>query len=219
MRRHSKQESGARSLEWDISMFFPGIAIALVFKGPERTDDPRARLRRLYHRIHITALGSHEWVGKSLPELRDFLLAELFTLRGGCSVQLAFVDDVYRPFRAHHGNFRGRPRKVRVGADVLAGHDAIRASVGLARDHRDLRHRRLGKRKQQLRAVLDNAPKLLLRTGKKTGNVFKSDQRNIERIAESHEPRSLNGSIDIQHSRQVRGLIRDDADGPAIQPR
>ena len=77
------------------------------------------------------------------------------------AIELALVEDVHRALRAHHRDLGRRPREVDVGADVLARHDAVRAAVGLARDHRDLRHRRLGERVEQLRAVPDDAAVLL----------------------------------------------------------
>ena len=55
--------------------------------------------------------------------------------------------------------------------------------------------------------------------GKKSGHVLKGDQRNIERVAESHEPRALDRGIDVQHAGKKRGLIGDDADGRPIEPR
>jgi len=36
---------------------------------------------------------------------------------------------------------------------------------------------------------------------------------------ETHEARTLHGSVDIEHAGKESGLVADDADGSAIQPR
>src|SRR4029077_13649659 len=50
---------------------------------------------------------------------------------------------------------------------VILRHVVVHAAVLLSRDHRDLRHRRLGERVEQLRAVLDDAAVLLVRAREK----------------------------------------------------
>src|SRR5882724_9223759 len=65
----------------------------------------------------------------------------------------------------------------------------------------------------------DYAAVFLVHTGQKTGDVFECNQRNIETVAESNEPRSLIRSVDIQNTGQKRRLIGYDADRPAIQAR
>ncbi len=67
--------------------------------------------------------------------------------------------------------------------------------------------------------MLDNPAKFLIRTWQKSGNIFKSDQGNVERIAESNESRALQRRFDIEASGKMRRLVRDDADGTAIEPR
>ncbi len=67
--------------------------------------------------------------------------------------ELALVEDVDGALGPHHRDLRRRTRVVEVRADVLARHHAVGPAVRLARDDGDLRHRRLGKRVQQLRAV------------------------------------------------------------------
>src|ERR1043166_6645734 len=66
--------------------------------------------------------------------------------------------------------------------------------------------------------MLDDPSPLLFGSGKKTGNVFKDDQRNIERIAEADKPGPLEGRIDIQHTREHGRLVRDNPDRGAVQP-
>src|SRR5439155_18218888 len=72
---------------------------------------------------------------------------------------------------------------------------------------------------EQLGAVLDYAAILLVGTREKSGHIFEGDERNVESIAEAHKARSLERGIDIEHARQKRGLVGDDAYGPSIEPR
>src|ERR1035438_9596956 len=57
----------------------------------------------------------------------------------------------------------------------------------------------------------DDAAVLLLRAGKKSRNVFEGDERNVEAVAEAHKARSLDARFDVEHARQKRGLVGDDA--------
>src|SRR2546427_4906743 len=56
-------------------------------------------------------------------------------------------------------------------SDVLRAHDVVGAPVRLARDHRELRHRRLGVRVQQLRPVPDDPAPLLSRSEEHTSEL------------------------------------------------
>ncbi len=67
--------------------------------------------------------------------------------------------------------------------------------------------------------MLDDAAKFLLRAGEKTGHVFKREQRNVEGIAKTHEARAFHGSVDVENSGEECGLVANDADGAAIEPR
>ena len=59
--------------------------------------------------------------------------------------------------------------------------------------------------------MTNDAAVLLLRAGQKSRNILEGDQGDIERIAEAHKPRTLDGSIDIKHSREKCRLIRHNA--------
>src|SRR6202030_154471 len=97
--------------------------------------------------------------------LRDLLLAQRLAFRLWRVFDLALVNNVYGAFRTHNGDFRRGPREVGIGADVLAGHDAVCPAIRLARDYRQLGHRGLGKGEEQFGAVPDDAAELLLRAG------------------------------------------------------
>ena len=102
---------------------------------------------------------------------------------------------------------------------MFAGHDAIGSAVGLAGDHRKLRHGGFREGVQQFCSVFNDAAVLLLRAGKETGHVLESDQGNIKSVAKTHKSRALERGVDVQHSGKHRGLVGDDPYGPAIQAR
>src|SRR5262249_58497232 len=136
-------------------------------------------------------------VRKALAELGNLCLAQELALRLRRALELAAVNNVDRAFRSHHRDFSSGPGVIRVGADMLAGHDAVGAAVGLARDDRDFRDGGFGAGIEQLRSVLNDAAELLLRAGQKTGHVLEGDQGNIERIAEAYKARALHRSVDV----------------------
>ena len=70
-------------------------------------------------------------------------------------------------------------------------HHVVSATIGFARDHGELRDRRLAIGVQELRAVLDDAAVLLRDTRKKSRDVFESDERDVECIAKPDEARTF----------------------------
>src|SRR5690606_29004704 len=95
--------------------------------------------------------------------------------------------------------------------------DDIGPTVGLASDDRYLRHARLRKRVEQLRAVPDDAVVFLVRAGQETRDVDKCHQRDIERVTEAHEARCLDAGGDIERSGEHGGLVRDDANAVPVE--
>ena len=59
--------------------------------------------------------------------------------------------------------------------------------------------------------MTDDAAVFLHRARQKARNVLDSDERNVERVAEAHEPCALHGCVDVERPRQIRRLIGDDA--------
>ena len=60
--------------------------------------------------------------------------------------------------------------------------------------------------------MANDAAVLLIYAGKKAGNVFKSNQWNIEAITKPHKPGTLNRSVNIQNSGEISRLVRDYSD-------
>src|SRR5262249_49077546 len=131
--------------------------------------------------------------------------------------QFTFIDNINGAFRTHHGNLRRWPCKVHIRPDMLGSHNTIGSAISFSSYDRYFRDSSFGEREKQLGAVLDDAAELLLRSGQKTGNIFKRDEWNIEGVAEAHEPCAFYGCIDIQHARQKGRLIGYDTHRAAIQ--
>src|SRR6266481_9961667 len=215
---HSTRVENAQSFsQRDVAVFFLGVGVALGFQGAEGGDDAGAGGGGLDYGVDVAALGSYEGVSKAVAEFCDFFAAQRFALGLRNFFQLAFVDDVDRAFGAHHGDFRGGPGEIGVGADVLGGHDAIGAAVGFAGDDSDFRYGGFREGEEQLGAVLDDAAKFLLRAGKEARHVLEGDQRDVESVAETHKARAFYGGVNVENAGEKRGLIGDDADGAAVE--
>src|ERR1051326_8251867 len=65
----------------------------------------------------------------------------------------------------------------------------------------------------------NDAAVFLRDAGHETGHVFKRHERNVEAIAEAHEPPAFNRSSDVQHAREKRRLIRHDTDSASAETR
>ena len=55
--------------------------------------------------------------------------------------------------------------------------------------------------------------------GQKAGHVLERDERNVEGVAEAHEPRAFHRRVDVERAGEVRRLVRDDADAAAAETR
>jgi hypothetical protein len=106
-------------LQRDVAVLLAGIGVALIFEGAECNDDASAGLGRFDDGVYVAAFGGNEGIGEAFAEFGDFFLAQFFSISFRSFVQFAFVDDIYRAFRSHHRNFRHRPGKVCVSADVF----------------------------------------------------------------------------------------------------
>src|ERR1035437_2443851 len=172
---------------------------------------------RLDHVVHIPTFRGHERIGETFAELLDLLPP--YRLLIARRRQFTAVHNVYGPLRPHHRHLGRWPRQIDVGTYLLRAHHAVSPAIRLARDHRDLRHRRFRVRVEQLGAVADDAAELLLGARQKTGNVLKRQNREIERIAETDEARLLHGGVNVQASRQKSRLIRHNPNRAAIHSR
>src|SRR6266478_5194316 len=217
---HSTRVENAQSFsQRDVAVFFLGVGVALGFQGAEGGDNSGAGGGGLDYGVDVAALGGYEGVGETVAKFFDFFTAHRFALGFRNFFQLTLVDDVDGAFGAHDRDFRGGPREIGVGADVLGSHDAIGATVGFAGDDSDFGDGGFGEGEEQLGAVLDDAAEFLLRAGEEAGDVLEGDERDVESVAEAHEARAFYGGVDVEHAGKKGGLIGDDADRAAIQSR
>ena len=152
------------------------------------------------------------------------LRAQLLGLRRALALvvdrlQLVVEDRVDRRLRAHHRDRGARQRDAAVRVERRAGHRVEPRAVGLAHDHRDLRHGRFADRADHLRAVADDAFALDLRADHEARHVGEEQQRDVERVARLDEARGLVGRVAEQHAALVLGLVRDDPDRVPVQAR
>src|ERR1700733_14962285 len=173
----------------------------------------------LDHGVDVAAFGGYVGVGEAFAKVGDFFLAQVFAFGLGGAVNLAFVHDVDGAFRAHDGDFGGRPGEIDVGSNVLGSHDAIGAAVSFAGDDRNFGNGGFGESEKQFRAVADDAAEFLLCAWEKAGHVFEGDQRNIEGVAETHEARAFYRSVDVKDACEEGRLVRDDPDWATIEAR
>ena len=144
---------------------------ALAGRDLERRDQHRACRPRLDHLVDVAALGGVVRVREALLVVGDQLGAA--RLRVVRLLELLAEDDVDGSLRPHHRDLGRRPGDVEVGADVLRTHDVVGAAVGLARDHRQLRHGRLRECVEKLRTVADDPPHSCTVPGRKPGTSTK----------------------------------------------
>ena len=74
---------------------------------------------------------------------------------------------------------------------MLAGHDHVGSTIGLARNKSDLGHRGFRISVQNLGPMFYDAPHALAGFRANTRHVEKRPKRNVERVAESHKPGAL----------------------------
>src|SRR3990172_513095 len=199
--------------ERDVAMLLPRVRVALVSQHLEGPDDPRPRLGRTDYVVDVAA-------GRGDVRVVDLLLVPGHepSALGGRVVgvrDLVLEDDVHRALGAHDRDLGRRPGEVHIATDVLAAHDVVGATVGLAGDDGDLRDRRLAIGIQQLRSVLDDPAVLLPHPGQEARYVDEGDQRDVEAVAGPDEPRCLVRGVDARRAREHRRLRGNDADAPA----
>ena len=181
-------------------MSSPGSGDVLRLQHLQRVDDPCARLRRLDDVINVASLRGLEGVGECALVVGGLLLHVL-----------AAEDDLHCALRAHDSDLSRGPGIVEITVQVLAGHDIVCATVGLASDESDLRHCRLSIGVQELGAVLDDSAGLLLSSWEEPWHVSEGDEGDLEGVAESDETRRLDAGVDVEAAGEDRRLVGNDS--------
>jgi len=133
-----------------LPVFFLGVGVAAWFPGRGVRDYAGAGggRARLQHRCN-RALRRRRDSRSGSAEFRDFFAAQASRSDSGAFFQFTFVDDVDRAFGPITAISAVGHANIGVGTDVLRGHDAIGAAVGLARDDGDLGHGGFGVGEEQ----------------------------------------------------------------------
>src|SRR5215831_9523778 len=207
------QKGPTRPLEWYVVVLFPGVLDGLVAQHVECAADPSARVAGQDHLVDIAAFGGGEGIGEAVLIFPD----TCGDLRRVAKVRS--VEDLDRSLRSHYRDLSRWPRVIDIATDVLGAHHVVGTTVSLARDHRDLWHRRLREREQQFGAMFDEAAILLRRARQEPRHIDKRDDRDLEAVAKAHEACTLARRIRIEHTRQHHWLVRHDADGASLHAR
>src|SRR5215212_8312462 len=134
-------------------------------------------------------------------------------------LELVVEDGVDGGLWPHHGDLRVRQRDAGVGVEGRAGHRVQPRAVGLAHDHRQLRHGGLGHRGDHLRPGADDPLALDLRADHEARHIGEEQQRHVEGVAGPDEARGLVRGVHEQNAATLLRLVRDDADHPALETR
>src|SRR5262249_29810580 len=161
----------------NIPMLFRRILVPLRVQHLERANQLRSCVPRLNHFIYESPLCRYIRRRELVPKLLSPIAQLLVGVRR--ARDLLPVQNVDRPLSPHHGNLCRRICKVDIGSNVFGRHHAISAAICFPGYDRHLRHRRLSKREQQLRAVTNDAAVLLPDPWQEPGNILESDQRDI----------------------------------------
>ncbi len=191
--------------------FRGGFEFALVLEHLEGVDQPWPRFVWFDHIVDKPALR------------RDVRICEFLTILGyqlglahdRIAGLLNFLtrDDIYGALGAHHRDLGAGPRQVYVAANVLRRHHAVGPAVRFARYHGQFWHCCLAVGVQELGARANYAMVLLVCAWQEAWNIFESDKRNIERVAEAHETGAFLAGINVQHPGKDHRLISDDSNG------
>ena len=100
---------------------------------------------------------------------------------------------------------------------MFGAHHAVSATVVLTQDNRDFRNGAFAVSVQQFGAVQDDAAVLLSCAGQEAGNVNEGDNRNVEGVAEADETGAFSGSVDVQHTGQIFGLVGHNTHGDTVE--
>ncbi len=163
-------------------------------------------------------MGSHVRVGEHLAVLLHAVIEELGLLFGVLDfLHLGTVDDLGCAAAAHNGDLGGGPSVVDVTAQMLGTHHAVSAAVVLAQDDRDFRDGAFAVGVKQLGAVQDDAAVLLAGAGQEAGHIHQRHDGDVEGVAETDKTGTLAGSVDVQHTSQILGLVGHNTHGHTVE--
>src|SRR5690625_1758505 len=154
----------------------------LGFQLAQSLAQSDTRFTRTNHHVDIATLSSY--IRRShvfIIEIHEHLLGHLALLGSFSGIELLARNHHNGRSRAHHGNLRGRPRKVNIAGQVLRTHHRISTAESLAHNQRNLWHGGLNTSERKLRAAVNKPDFLLLNTRDR-----KSTRLNSSHVAISY---------------------------------
>ena len=122
------------------------------------------------------------------------------------------MDDVHRSGCAEHCDLAGWPSVVEVGSNGFGSHHDVGTAEGFSQDHGDQRHLRVGVGVDHFRTAADDARMFLFGSRLVSGGVHQGDDRQVERVAQTHESCHFFGGIHVEDARVDVRLVGHNAD-------
>ena len=189
--------------------------LLLGLQGIKGGNQALTNIGRVNHFVDHAHGGGNVGVHQLFFVLGDALGASSSRIRSRSDFLL--VDDFHGTFGTHHGHLGNREGEHVVGTHVLAVHGDVGAAESLTQNERHLRHGGFGKGIKQLCTVADNARVFLLGARHVARNVGEGEERNVERVAETHKAASLVGTVHVQGTGEHLRLVSHDTDRFAVQ--
>lgn len=168
-------------------MSFLNFRSIFVFHYNERVYDSFSRLFRSNDIVNEPTLSCLQRVSESFL-IVSCLFFYIFTPE----------DDFYCTLSAHHCNFGIRPGVVEITSQVLGRHHIIGSSICFARNECEFGNRSLSIGIEEFSSVFDNTSVLLNCSRHESRDINKSNQGNLESIAEADEPSCFHRGINVQ---------------------
>ena len=159
------------------------VGLILIAAALEPCDDGLTSVSRSYDVVYEPEFGSAVGVAELCLILFD-ALSLLFW-------RLLAVEDADSAFGSHDSYLSALVSEVDISAELLAVHHDVCSAICLTGDERNLGHCGLGKGVEELCAVTDDAPVLLIDAWHKSRHILDGHDGDIEAVAETHETRAL----------------------------
>src|ERR671911_625343 len=134
-------------------------------------------------------------------------------------LELLAKAEPHGALEAHAADLAGGPRHAEQGGlEAAAGHGLGAEPVGLPQDDRAVRHGEAGAGHEQPAGVPHERRGLGVGADHDPGRVAQEQQRQVEGVAQLHEPGRLVGAVGVDRPRLVRRVVGHDAEGPTLDP-
>ena len=158
-------------------MLFRRIALLLCGEHLKGADDTEACVAGFDDVIDISVLSCIIRIGEEFCVFLFLFLLEC------CGIGMLFgflrIEDTNCAFGTHHCDFSSRPCIVHIATELLAAHHDVAAAIALAESDSDLRHCSFAVSIEKFSTGKDDSVVFLTCTGKESGDVDESHQRNV----------------------------------------